>query len=617
MFQSFESKSERDQSAERVRDLRQMFDELAIDALLVPHADEHLSEYPPAYAERLAWLTGFTGSAGHAIVTRERAYIFSDGRYTLQLQQQTDPDIWTRMDMTFAPLAEFVRESSLGRLGIDPWLHSIEEARKLDISARESGGSIVRLPGNPIDRLWRDRAPVPTAPVMIHPAEHAGRLSRDKIADMQGAVRSASAASFIVTDLLSLAWIFNIRGSDVAHNPFALGWAIVYADRRPVFVMDENRMHLSTRAYLTQLADLAAAGEFPELVGQAADAGPVLLDPKRAPDALRAIVEWAGGTVVEAEDPALLPRAIKNDVEIAGARAAHRRDGAAMARFLAWLDEMPSGRLTEIDAVRKLEECRRDTGRRLGMELREIAFDTISGSGPNGAVVHYRVTEETNRTLGEGELFLIDSGGQYLDGTPDVTRTVAIGTPTSEMRERFTLVLKGMIAISTLRFPERIEGRHIDAIARVALWRRGLDYGHGTGHGVGSYGAVHEGPQGLSRRSAAQLKPGMIVSNEPGYYKAGEYGIRIENLVIVHEPRPVPDGEVEMMGFETLTFCPIDRRLIDTSLLDDEERGWLDAYHATVLETIEPLLEDDDRTTRSWLRAACAPLDGRGHWGTS
>ena len=616
MFQSFESKSERDLSVERVRQLRGLFDELAVDALLVPHGDEHLSEYPPAYAERLAWLSGFTGSAGHAIVTRDDAFIFSDGRYTLQLRQQTDGDVWTRMDMTFAPLAEFVGENVPGRLGMDPWLHSITDARKLDAATRDGGGTLVRLSENPIDRVRADRAPVPTAPVVIHPLEHAGRLAKEKIADMQGAVRKAGANAFVVADLLSLAWIFNVRGSDVAHNPFALGWAIIFADRRPVVVMDESRMHLSTRAYLTQLADLAAEKAFPELVSSAADAGPVLLDPQRTPDAIRAIVEWAGGTVVEGEDPALLPRAVKNEAEIAGAKAAHRRDGAAMAAFLAWIDGKGPGTVTEIEAARKLETLRYDTARRLGMDLKEIAFDTISGSGPNGAIVHYRVTEDTDRTLGDGELYLVDSGGQYLDGTTDITRTIAVGEPSREMRERFTLVLKGMIAISVLRFPERTEGRHIDAIARVALWQRGLDYGHGTGHGVGSYGAVHEGPQGISRRSAAPLRSGMIVSNEPGYYKAGEYGIRIENLVLVGEPRGVPDGEIEMLGFETLTLCPIDRRLIDVGLLDAEERDWIDAYHASVREQIEPLLEQDDETTRRWLRDACAPLDP-GRWGVS
>ena len=606
MFQTFDTRSERHSSAARVRALREQFDELGIDAFFVPHADEHQSEYPAPYAERLAWLSGFTGSAGFAIVTRDEAFIFSDGRYTLQLAEQTDGEVWTRLDITDVKLTDFLADQSIGRLGIDPWLHTIAGARRVTDAVEKGGGTLVRLARNPIDRIWTNRPPRPSATVTIHRVEHAGKLARDKLEEVRTAVRETGAHAHVVTDILSLAWLFNIRGSDVAHNPFALGWAVIYADRRPVIVMSERRMHLSTRAYLTQLADLAPDGSLPEIVADAAEVGPLMLDPNRTPDALRGIIDWAGGTIIEKEDPTLLPRAIKNEVEVAGARAAHRRDGAAMAAFLAWLDQRKSGSVSEIDTAMRLEDLRRETAERLGEPLREIAFDTIAGSGPHGAVVHYRVTRDTDRTLEDGELFLVDSGGQYLDGTTDITRTVAIGEPTEEMRERFTLVLKGMIGISTLRFPSKIEGRHIDSIARAALWRHGLDYAHGTGHGVGSYGAVHEGPQGLSRRSAAPLVPGMIVSNEPGYYKRGEYGIRIENLVLVHEPEAIEGGEIDMLGFETLTLCPIDRRLIDPSLLAKDELDWLDAYHARVLREIEPLL--DDESTKRWLREACAPI---------
>ena len=468
---------------------------------------------------------------------------------------------------------------------------------------------MVRLARNPIDTIWRDRPAKPRGQITLHRKEHAGRLAKSKLEDVAAEIREVGATSHVVTDPLSLSWMFNIRGQDVAHNPVPLAWAIVNAEGRPTVLVDEDRLGLSARAYLTQLADLSHATDLPRAVAAAATRGPVMLDPERAPDALRGIIEWSGGTVVEKVDPAILPRAIKNETEIDGARAAHRRDGAAMVGFLHWLSRREAGTVTEIEAAQVLERFRRETGERLGEPLREIAFDTISGSGPHGAIVHYRVTTDTDRALDAGELYLVDSGGQYLDGTTDVTRTVAIGTPTDEMRERFTLVLKGMIAVSRLRFPPKIEGRHIDAIARQALWRHGLDYGHGTGHGVGSYGAVHEGPQGISRRTSAEFEPGMIVSNEPGYYKPGEYGIRIENLVLVEPPGEIEGGDKPMLGFETLTLVPIDRSLIDVALLEPAEIAWLDGYHARVRDVIDPLLAD--AAAREWLRAACAPLSER------
>ena len=605
MFQSFETRSDPHASAARVDALRAQFDALGIDAFLVPHADEHQSEYPAPSSERLAWLSGFTGSAGFALVTREEAHVFSDGRYRLQLREQTDGAVWTRHELPEDGLKELLSATPVPRLGIDPWLHTIAGARRLGEWQEGGGGTLVRLGRNPIDAIWPDRPQPPAEPVTIHPVELAGRLARDKLADAAAAVREAGAHAHVVTDPLSLAWLFNLRGSDVAHNPVALGWAVVPAEGVATLLINEDRMALKTRAYATQLADLRPPDALAATVDKAAKAGPVMLDPALAADALRVVVEDAGGSVVEADDPARLPRARKNTVEIEGARRAHRRDGAAMARFLAWLDASEPGTVTEIEAAQRLEGFRADTARRDDSELREIAFDTISGSGPNGAIVHYRVTNETDRTLGAGELYLVDSGGQYPDGTTDVTRTVAIGEATDEMRERFTLVLKGMIAISRLRFPAGIAGLHIDALAREALWRHGLDYAHGTGHGVGSYGAVHEGPQGISRRSKAAFEPGMIVSNEPGYYREGAYGIRIENLVVVEPPEASAHGDIETMGFETLTLCPIDRRLVDLRLLTDAERDWVDAYHARVAREIGELLDDDDR---AWLERACAPL---------
>ena len=606
MYQSFEVTSAPERSRERVGALRASFDAWEIDGFVVPHADEHASEYPPRSAARLEWLSGFTGSAGFAVVAREGAHIFSDGRYTLQLGRQTDGDVWTRHDSTKTKLPEFLAGLGSIRLGIDPWLHTIAGARRLTAAVEKAGGSLVRLPRNPVDAVWPDRPAKPRGPVTIHRNEYAGRLAKDKLREMGEALREAGARSHVVTDPLSLAWMFNLRGTDVEHNPVPLGWAILHADRRPAVLIEEDRLGLSARAYLRQLSDLGEDADLSRAVAAAAVEGPVMLDPERAADALRGIVEWAGGTVVEAPDPAILPRAVKNETEIAGARAAHRRDGAAMVGFLHWLSAREAGTVTEIEAAQTLERTRATIGERLGEPLRDIAFDTISGSGPNGAIVHYRVTTDSDRALEAGELYLCDSGGQYHDGTTDVTRTVAISEPTAEMRERFTLVLKGMIAISRLRFPEAIEGRHIDAIAREALWRHGLDYGHGTGHGVGSYGAVHEGPQGISRRSTTPFRPGMIVSNEPGYYKADEYGIRTENLLLVREAEEIEGGDAPMLGFETLTLVPIDRALIDLELLDGDEIGWVDRYHARVCEVIEPLL--DDQAARAWLRRACEPL---------
>ena len=606
MFQSFENRSEGHRSAERLEALRDVMASEGIDALVVPHADEHQSEYPAPSAERLAWLSGFTGSAGFAVVTRDNAFLFSDGRYTLQMREQTDDDAWTLRTLPVDTLEKLLEELGRVTLGVDPWLHTIAEARRLTLAVERAGGTLLRLAQNPIDRIWSDRPARAAGPITIHRLEHAGRTAKDKLADVAKAMAGKGADLHVVTDPLSLAWLFNLRGSDSAHNPIFFGWAIVHANRRPIVFVDEARLALSSRAYLTQLGDIVPESQFARHLAEASEGRAVWLDPVRAPDAVRGIVEWAGGSVVEEQDPVLLPRAIKNDVEIEGARKAHRQDGAAMVAFLIWLEGREVGTVTEIEATQRLERIRFETGERLGMPLREIAFDTIAGSGPHGAMVHYRVTSDTDRALGDGELFLLDSGGQYSEGTTDITRTLAIGKPTDEMRRLFTLVLKGMIAISRLRFPDGVAGSHIDAIARQALWAQGLDYAHGTGHGVGSYLAVHEGPHGISRRAKEPLKPGMIVSNEPGFYAEGRFGIRIENLVLVTEPELVDGAEIETMAFETLTLCPIDRALVEPSLLEPAELDWLDRYHARVFREIEPLLAND--IERAWLDRACAPI---------
>ena len=603
MFQSFDTVSQPDRSGERLAAVRATFGDLGIDALVVPHADEFQSEYLAPGAERLAWLSGFTGSAGFALVAREAAHIFSDGRYTIQLREQTDDSLWTRHELPDAKLKDVLKDYPDLRLGADPWLHTLKGMKQLGDMVGE--GSFVRLPVNPIDLVWDDQPPPPQAPVVMHSFAYAGVLAKDKLAAAQQALTEADADVHVVSDPLSFAWLFNMRGSDVAHNPVPLTRAILRRERRPIAFVNERRLPLSARAYLTQIADIAPERDFARTLAEVATGKSVLLDPDRTPDAIRGIVEWAGGSVVRGEDPALLPRARKNDTEIDGARTAHRRDGAAMAEFLHWLEGREAGTVTEIEAAERLEQARRETGERLKEPLREIAFDTISGAGPHGAIVHYRVMRDTDRVLNGGELFLCDSGGQYLDGTTDITRTVAIGEPPAAAREHFTLVLKGMIAISRLRCPKGTEGRQIDAIARVPLWMRGLDYGHGTGHGVGAYGAVHEGPQGISKRSAVPIEPRMILSNEPGHYREGEYGIRIENLILAREPKTIDGGE-EMMWFETLTLCPIDRRLIVRELLDGAELEWLDAYHDRVLREVGPLVANDE--VRAWLRDACEPL---------
>jgi Xaa-Pro aminopeptidase len=414
----------------------------------------------------------------------------------------------------------------------------------------------------------------------------------------------------VLTDPSSIAWTLNIRGRDVPHTPLALGFAVLAADGNHLLFMDERKFSREVKAYLTQLTGLRAPGEFETAIADLAKAGAkIALDPVLAAEKLRMLVEENGGTVVEAADPARIPRATKNAAEIAGSRAAHRRDGAAVAKLLCWLERQKPGSLDEIAVVTKLEECRRATGEETQMPLRDVSFDTISGAGPNGAIMHYRVSRATSRTLGDGELFLLDSGAQYQDGTTDITRTVPVGRPTEEMRERFTLVLKGMIGISTLRFPAGTRGSEIDAVARMALWKHGCDFAHGTGHGVGSYLAVHEGPQRIARTGTEKLLQGMMLSNEPGYYKEGAYGIRIENLILVTPAEAIRGGDIAMHGFETLTLAPIDRRMIRPDLLTADEAQWLDAYHARVLGEIGPMLDGE---TLAWLEKACAPLPAAG-----
>ncbi|TFF18724.1 aminopeptidase P family protein [Jiella endophytica] len=606
MFQNFDNRSDFSQSAARIAELRQVLKEAGVDGFIVPRADEHQGEYIPPSAARLEWLTGFSGSAGVAIVLKDRAAILVDGRYTLQVRDQVDLSVVTPLSSIDTPLSAYLKSEAAGKkIAYDPWLHTIGEVERLSEIMTASGGELVALADNPVDRIWTDRPQPPKGRAFLHGDNLAGKNAAAKIGEVQTAIAEANADLTVLTDPSSIAWLFNIRGADVDHTPLMLAFAIVPADGRPRLYVDPDKLEPGIAGHLASLADIGSPQAFEPDLADLVKARAAGLDPALAAARLAEIVETAGGHIVELADPARLPRAIKNEGELSGSRAAHRRDGVAMVRFLAWLDRQVPGSIDEIGAAERLEAFRAEAGEADGVSLADISFDTIAGAGPNGAIVHYRVNRDTNRTLGAGELFLIDSGAQYLDGTTDITRTVPIGEPEPIMRTRFTQVLKGMIAISLARFPKGTRGVDIDVLARIALWKAGCDYAHGTGHGVGAFLAVHEGPQSISRRGMAVLHPGMIVSNEPGYYKEGAFGIRIENLVIVRPAEDIAEGDAPMHGFETLTLAPIDRRLIDPVLLTEEERGWLNAYHASVRETLSDALSADDAT---WLEAATRPI---------
>ncbi len=609
MFQNFEVLSSPDQAAGRVARLREGFAASAVNAIAVPRSDEYLGEYVPACAERLAWLTGYTGSAGSVLVLEDKAHIFVDGRYTNQVRAQTDPAVFTYQDSVATPLAAFLEASGLTglRLGIDPWTWPSSEVTRLETALKAIDGQLVFLPRNPVDAIWDDRPQPPLGAVTIQPLDLAGQLARDKLAMIADTAARAGAGAVVLADPSSVAWSFNIRGEDLPSTPHPLSRAIIPASGRPLLFIDNRKTGIEAEAYLTQLADLEPPSGFDDaLVTLGKSGASIMVDPAVAPHAVSMLIEQSGGTVRAAPDPARLPRACKNREEIAGSARVHRQDGAAMVRFLAWLDDQPPGSVDEIAAATRLEEVRRTTGQSMQMPLRALSFDTISGAGPNAAIIHYRVNTKTNRRIEPGEMLLIDSGGQYVAGTTDITRTIAVGDVPHEQKRFFTLVLKGMIAISLLRFPEGTRGLDIDPFARIALWKAGADFAHGTGHGVGSYLSVHEGPQSISRRGTQELLPGMILSNEPGYYRDGSFGIRIENLVVVREPQAIEGGDRPMLGFDTLTLCPIDKRLILRDLLDAEETTWLDTYHARVREELTPLLADDPAL--DWLEAATAPL---------
>ena len=588
----------------RLAALRAELERRAIDGFVVPRADEHQGEYVPMSAQRLAWLTGFSGSAGLAIVLADKAAIFIDGRYTLAVRGQVDVDAFVPHQVPEQSPEAWIAANlpKGGRLGFDPWLQTVDGYDRFARACQKAGGTFVPLDSNPIDTVWKDRPAPPLAPVLPHPVEFSGESSEARRKRIAGIVRDKGADVALITQPDSIAWLLNVRGGDVPRTPFALGFALLHTDGHVDLYMDRRKIPDRTVAWLGNAVTLAP----PHELGAALDMmgkvdKRVMVETATAPYWAATRLQAANVTMVRDADPVALPKACKNDVELNGIRAAHRRDGAAVSRFLSWLGrESKGGKLREIEVSDQLQALREETGK-----LRDLSFDTISGAGPNGAVVHYRAAPSTERTLEPGSLYLVDSGGQYRDGTTDITRTVAVGTPTPEMKDRFTRVLKGHIALAMARFPAGTTGSQLDALARYSLWQAGLDYDHGTGHGVGAYLSVHEGPHRISKvANSVALQPGMVVSNEPGYYKTGAYGIRIENLVAVKEAT-IEGSDRRYFEFETLTHAPIDLACIDVSLLSETEKAWLNAYHARVREVVAPQV---DEPTKAWLAEATKPI---------
>ncbi|HEX5183093.1 MAG TPA: aminopeptidase P family protein [Allosphingosinicella sp.] len=591
----------------RLQALREQLKTDRLDGFVVPLTDEHMSEYVGSYAQRLAWLTGFQGSAGSAVVLPEEAAIFVDGRYTLQVRDQVDGRHWSYQSVLETSVADWLKAHAPdgGRIGYDPWLHTKDWVKKAREALAEKGAELVAVRRNPIDAVWSDKPEPSRARLVVHPDSYAGKSSAAKRQEIADWLHEQKADAAVLSALDSIAWTFNVRGQDVEHTPVALSFALVNEDGTADLFVASEKIGDDVRKHLGNGVRVHERHEFEPYL-RSLSGKTIVADPERAVAAIFEALESAGAKVVQKRDPAVLPKALKNEAEVEGHRAAQARDGAALSRFLHWISvEAPKGIVDELKAVEKLHRFRQECG-----DLRDTSFDTISGAGPNGAIVHYRASEATNRPLEMNSIYLVDSGGQYPDGTTDVTRTVIVGTPTAEMRDRFTRVLKGHVAIARALFPEGTRGSQLDTLARQYLWRAGLDYAHGTGHGVGAYLAVHEGPQRISPVGSSQpggdepLKAGMFLSNEPGYYKTGAYGIRIENLVLI-VPREIEGAEKRMLGFETLTFAPIDRNLIDLSLLTDEERIWVDDYHAQVLAVVGPRLDGE---AKDWLMEQCRPL---------
>lgn len=605
MLQSFDDTANPSLGAGRLASLRQAMAAHKLDGYVVPRADEHQGEYVPASADRLRWLTGFTGSAGTCVVLAKRAALFVDGRYTVQAAEQADPASFEIVQVPNTKLAAWLGDAA-GKgalIGYDPKLFTPTWVEGTQTALSLSGVQLTAVPENLIDAIWGDRPAPPLGPVSLHRLEFAGVTAAQKIAELQATLTNAGDDAIVLTMPDSIAWLLNIRGSDLRYTPFALSYAVVPANGRAEWFIDGRKLDNLTRDKVETFAAVREPAELgSRLDALGAAKAKVRLDPNTASKWFADALAAAGAMVRRNPDPCQLAKAKKNSVELDGARAAHKRDAVAVCRLLAWLDrEAMSGRLDEIMVATKLEGFRHDTG-----VLKDLSFDTISAAGPHAALPHYRVNTRSNLQLAPNSVFLIDSGGQYEDGTTDITRTIAVGDAGQEARERFTLVLKGMLAVSMARFPAGTRGSDLDPLARRALWAAGLDFDHGTGHGIGSYLSVHEGPQSISKAGLAVLEPGMIISNEPGYYKAGQYGIRIENLVVVTEASHIPGGERPMHGFETINFAPIDRNMIEPGMLTPPERDWLNVYHARVRAEVAPNLPS--AADRTWLDQATAPL---------
>jgi Xaa-Pro aminopeptidase len=602
-FQTFEDPEAGVALTARLSAFREELMRRKLVGFVVPRADQQQNEYVPPSDERLAWLTGFTGSAGLAIVLAQDAAIFVDGRYTLQAAKQVDTKAWTVESLVEPPPETWLtRHLKAGdRLGFDPWLHTSAAAERLASACAKAGAELVAVESNPLDAVWTERPQPPIAPISIHGAGLSGEIEADKLGRIRQEIARLGVEALVLSDSHNVAWAFNIRGADVSHTPLPLSYALVPKNGRPIIFIDHRKLSNLTRDHLEQSADVEEPDALAQQLTRLAQSGAVIaLDSATAADALARLIKGAGGKPVASADPVSLLKAAKNATEIDGTHRAHHRDAVALARFLAFIDrEAPKGKLTEIDAVEALETFRRDTG-----ALKDVSFPTIAGTGPNGAIVHYRVTRKSNRRIMPGDLLLIDSGAQYQDGTTDVTRTIAVGTPTDEMRDRFTRVLRGHLAIARAVFPDGTTGAQLDSFARQFLWQAGIDFEHGTGHGVGSYLSVHEGPARISKLGTTPLKRGMILSNEPGYYKTDAYGIRIENLELV-VAKDIAGASKPMNGFEALTLAPIDRRLIEVAMLSGEERAWLDAYHAQVNTAVRGALDEADQR---WLDQATAAL---------
>jgi Xaa-Pro aminopeptidase len=594
---------------DRLAALREQLKSDRLDGFVVPICDEHMSEYVGEYAQRLGWLTGFGGSAGTAVVMAQEAAIFTDGRYTIQVREQVSAKHWQYVGVPETSIADWLAEHAPagGRIGYDPWVHTKGWAEAAAKALAEKGAELVAVDRNPIDAVWAEQPAPSDAKMIALDDQYSGQSSAQKRAAVADWLTQHNLDAAVISALDSVAWTFNIRGEDVSHTPVALSFAMLGADGTADLYVEPEKVDDAVRQHLGNAVRIHPRSAFAPALG-AMKGKRIAVDPDRAVAAIFDRLAAGGAQIVPLRDPTILPKAQKNPVEQAGHRAAQKRDGAALSRFLHWLEgEAPKGELTELSAAAKLRDFRVATGK-----LKDLSFDTISGAGPNGALCHYKVDETTNRRIDPGSVYLVDSGGQYLDGTTDVTRTVWVGPgePTAEMKDRFTRVLKGHIALALAIFPEGTRGAQLDTLARMHLWAAGVDYAHGTGHGVGSFLAVHEGPQRIGKFSGGQagtdepLLPGMFLSNEPGYYKAGEYGIRIENLILVEE-REIPGAEGRYFGFETLTFAPIDRALVDTSIMTRDELRWWDDYHAKVLAVVGPQLEGE---AKAWLENACRGL---------